>query len=82
MNREERLKQEIKEYFKIAIKVELEDSPQILDDYLYLEFEDKIGNEVKFRMDYPLDKKHFMDMQKGDRMLFILTNFMRFYFSE
>lgn len=77
-----KLEKEIKEYFKNAMNIELEDSPQILDDYLYIEFDnDSIGG-TKFRISYPLDKKHFLDMNKADRMLFILTAIMRKKFGE
>lgn len=71
------LKEEIKDFFQKALNIELVDSPQILEKYLYLEFEDQTGGERKFRISYPIDLPHFIMMEKGDRMLFILTAIVR-----
>lgn len=76
----ETIKQEIKQYFKVAMKIELEDSPQILDDYLYIEFYNHRMGDMKFRIPYPVDKEAFLEMNKSDRMLFVLTAIMRVRF--
>ena len=78
----DKVKKEIREYFKIAMKIELEDSPQILDDYLYIEFDNYAISDMKFRIPYPIDKEAFLEMNKADRMLFILTAIMRAKFGE
>ena len=77
------VKKEIKDYFQNCLNIELEDSPQILENYLYLEFEDaSSGSEIKFRLSYPYDKKHFLSMGKKDRILFILSDFISGRFGE
>ena len=77
------VEEEIKDYFKECLGIQLEDSPQVLEEYLYLEFEDlSYGSEVKFRLQYLYDRKHFLSMGKGDRMLFILSAFVNWRFGK
>ena len=66
-----KIKEELKDAFKLAMGIVLIDSPQILEDYLYLEFEDRSGKEIKLRISYPNSLDAFLRMKKKDRLLFI-----------
>ena len=78
MNRDRQLELEIKEFFSEVLNIELEDSPQILDTYLYLEFDDYCnGGEIKFRLPYPQGRQHFLEMDIHDKMIFIVFAFMK-----
>jgi len=77
MTKEKQIEKEIYNFFKEALKIELEDSPQILNDYIYFEFEGRDGGDVKFRLYYPETKELFVEMNKTKRMFFILSCFVR-----
>ena len=77
-----KIEKEIKDCFKNDTGIALENSPQILDDYLYIEFDNDLVGAVKYRIPYPLDKNHFVNMDKAERVLFILTMMVRMEFGE
>ncbi len=59
----------------------LQDSPQLLDDYIYIEFEDANGNDLKFRIPYPHDKYDFiMNTTATNQILHILSNIVKQHF--
>jgi len=64
------IKREIKDYFASQFLVELVDSPQILDEYFYLEFDGAKG-DVKMRLPYETNKEDFLAMSSEDRFNWI-----------
>lgn len=81
MKNENKVKKEIKDFFKEILFIELDDSPQFLDNYLYLEFWDKNNIQHKFRIPYPKDKKHFLSWTEYNRSLFIALVILKFFIS-
>lgn len=67
--------EEIRYFFYFKFDIELEDSPQILDDYLYLEFWAR-GREYKIRMRYEKDLKNFLYLDIYDREYIIMEAVM------
>ena len=63
--------EEIRYFFYFEFDIELEDSPQILDDYLYLEFW-HAGRQTKIRIPYTEDVDTFLEMDMYDREYFIM----------
>ena len=59
MGIEQRVADEIARFFMFNFDIELEDSPQILDEYLYLEFWFN-GRQIKIRMPYSISKDFFL----------------------
>ena len=59
MGMEQRVADEIAHFFMFNFDIELEDSPQILDNYLYLEFWFN-GKQIKIRMPYSISKDSFL----------------------
>lgn len=67
--------EEIRYFFYFEFGIELEDSPQILDEYLYLEFWAR-GREFKFRIDYYEDLHNFLYLDRYDREYIIMKAIM------
>ena len=74
-NREKIVKNELFEYFLDAFDIELEDSPQILDSYLYIQYWGLDG-DVKLRIPYPVDKEHFLFMNGTQRNNWVNTQIL------
>lgn len=74
-NREKIVKNELFEYFLDAFDIELEDSPQILDSYLYIQYWGLDG-DVKLRIPYPVDKEHFLFMNETQRNYWVNTQIL------
>ena len=66
----EYLELDIKQYFKRNFNLELQDSPQVLNNYLYLEFW-LFSRQIKLRLYYPLDREDFMNWTAGNRFNWI-----------
>ena len=71
MDKKQRITEEIRYFFYFEFDVALDDSPQILDDYLYLEFWHK-GRQTKIRIPYTEDVDTFLKMNMYDREYFIM----------
>jgi len=73
---EKRIKQvrnEISRYFLKTFNIELEDSPQILDEYLYLEYSNSNG-DVKLRIPYDNGcRECFLDMDHDHRIFWVMS---------
>lgn len=61
-----KIQDEIHDYFYEAFDVFLDDSPQILKDYLYLEYWSR-ERQHKHRIPYPVDREHFFMMDIAAR---------------
>lgn len=72
ISKEEEKKELIREWFLYEFGIELEDSPQILDDYLYLEFESGNSGTKKYRLHFN-DREEFLNLTHTETKLWILT---------
>lgn len=70
MERRFDIEEEIRDYFSEAYEISLNDSPQILNDYLYIEYWG-LDRDVKLRIPYPVNKEHFIKMNSVDRNVWI-----------
>ena len=73
ISKEEEVKEFIHEWFISQFGIELEDSPQILDTYLYLEFESGNYGTRKYRL-YFMNKTDFLNLSQSDMKLWILES--------
>ena len=71
MDKKQRITEEIRYFFYFEFDVALDDSPQILDDYLYLEFW-HAGRQTKIRIPYIKDVDTFLEMDIYYREYFIM----------
>ena len=71
ISKEEEIKDFIREWFMSQFGIELEDSPQILDNYLYLEFESGNSGTKKYRL-YFTNRTDFLNLNHSDMKLWIL----------
>jgi len=79
MNKNDKVIKQIRKYFKKTLGIVLEDSPQILNKYLYLEFEDRNGIEQKIRIPYGKQGLiGFLKMSKKERFLFIMEQIIHY----
>jgi len=76
MDRRQRVENEITHFFKQNFGIELEDSPQVLDNYLYLEFWHR-GKEIKIRAAYPIDVENFLRMGTYAREHFVMKEVLK-----
>lgn len=74
-NREKIVKNEIFEYFLDTFDIELEDSPQILGSYLYIQYW-ALDRDVKLRIPYPVNKGHFLSMSETQRNNWVNTQIL------
>lgn len=58
--------EEIRYFFYFEFDIELDDSPQILEEYLYLEFWTR-GRQFKIRIKYYEDMENFLYLDQYDR---------------
>lgn len=54
--------------------IELQDSPQVLTEYIYIEFSDHNGNDRKFRIHYPLGVERFFAAPIQEIGMFVLKH--------
>lgn len=71
------LENAIKEYFDVRLGIELEDSPQINQEYVYLEFEDRLGNDRKIRARYTNTYAGFLLLPFDEQIKFLLEQIVR-----
>lgn len=71
------LENAIKEYFDVRLGIELEDSPQINQEYVYLEFEDRLGNDRKIRVRYTNTYAGFLLLPFDEQIKFLLEQIVR-----
>lgn len=71
------LENAIKEYFDVRLGIMLEDSPQILNEYIYLEFEDRQGNNRKIRARYKQTSISFLSASFDSQIRFLLEEIVR-----
>ena len=71
MDKRQKIANEIAHFFMWEFDVALDDSPQILDDYLYIEFW-HVGRQTKIRIPYTKDVGTFLEMDMYDREYFIM----------
>ena len=71
------LENAIKEYFDVRLGIELEDSPQINQEYVYLEFEDRLGNDRKLRARYTNTYAGFLLLPFNEQIKFLLEQIVR-----
>lgn len=76
MDRRQRVADEIAHFFRRNFDIELEDSPQILDKYLYLEFWHR-DKQIKVRATYPVDAENFLRIGAYARELFVMKEVLK-----
>lgn len=76
MERRQRVADEIARFFMWNFEIELEDSPRVLDDYLYLEFwhGDK---QFVVRAAYPIDVENFLRIGVYAREYFVMKEVLK-----
>ena len=71
------LENAIQEYFDIRLGIQLEDSPQINEEYVYLEFEDRQGNDRKIRARYTNTFVGFLSAPFDSQIKFLLEKIVQ-----
>lgn len=67
--------EEIRYFFYFEFDIELDDSPQILKEYLYLEFWTR-GRQFKIRIKYDEDMENFLYLDQYSREYIIMKAVM------
>ena len=70
------IKEELTNYLEEGFDIELTDSPQILEEDLYLQYWG-LDCDVKLRIPYAVDRKHFLNMHTFDRHQWIIFQILR-----
>ena len=76
MDRRQRVKDEITRFFMQNFDIELQDSPQVLNEYLYLEFWHR-GKQIKVRAEYPIDVENFLRIGVYAREYFVMKEVLK-----
>lgn len=76
MERRQRVADEIAQFFMQNFDIELQDSPQVLNEYLYLEFWHR-GKQIKVRAAYPIDVENFLRIGVYAREHFVMKEVLK-----
>lgn len=76
MDRRQRVADEIAHFFMQNFDIELEDSPQVLNEYLYLEFWHR-DKQIKVRAAYPVDVENFLRIGAYAREHFVMKEVLK-----
>lgn len=75
-NKIKRVKEELINDFDEGFDIQFTDSPQILEEYLYLEYRG-LNGDVKLRIPYAKDREHFLNMYTFDRHQWVVFQILK-----